>query len=147
MTTYVRCGFGRTERSTRHPASGFNRIRFSAWAAPCALRIGTVLSAALFAATLGATAVAQDMPRLPGPIKMTRTADSPGQVIFTHATHVDASRPACTACHPREFRILKASSRRAPVTHAEMDKGRACGACHDSKKAFALDDCAACHQD
>jgi c(7)-type cytochrome triheme protein len=68
-------------------------------------------------------------------------------VVFAHGTHVDPARPACTVCHPREFRILKASPRRAPVTHAEMDKGRYCGACHDGKKAFALDDCAACHQD
>jgi c(7)-type cytochrome triheme protein len=34
-----------------------------------------------------------------------------------------------------------------PVTHADMEKGRYCGACHDGKKGFALDDCAACHQD
>ncbi|HEX2310460.1 MAG TPA: cytochrome c3 family protein, partial [Vicinamibacterales bacterium] len=112
-----------------------------------AVRLGVLALATLFGAIVAATAVAQDMPRLPGPIKMTRTGDSPGQVIFTHATHVDASAPACTTCHPREFRILKASPRRAPVTHAAMDKGRYCGACHDGKKAFALDDCAACHQD
>jgi c(7)-type cytochrome triheme protein len=67
--------------------------------------------------------------------------------MFNHETHVDSSKPACTACHPREFRILKAS-RRAAITHADMEKGRNCGTCHDGKKAFAPDDdCASCHQD
>jgi c(7)-type cytochrome triheme protein len=102
---------------------------------------------ALATLTLAVTLVAQDMPRLPGPIKMTRTGESPGQVIFTHAVHVHATVSACTACHPREFRILRASARRVPVTHAEMDKGRYCGACHDGKRVFGLDECAACHQD
>jgi glycine cleavage system H protein len=127
-------GFSRIDSTDRHVASGFSRM-------------GMLALATLFGAMLAATALAQDMPRLPGPIKMTRTSDSPGQVIFTHATHVDASQPACTACHPREFRILRASPRRVPVTHADMEKGRYCGACHDGKKGFALDDCAACHQD
>jgi len=87
------------------------------------------------------------MPRLPGRIRITRTADSPGQVVFNHASHVDANEPACTSCHPREFHILKASQRRAPITHADMDKGHYCGACHDGKKAFARDDdCTACHE-
>jgi c(7)-type cytochrome triheme protein len=94
----------------------------------------------------GALGEAQEIPRLPGPITMTRTAESPGAVAFNHETHVDPARPACTTCHPREFRILKASPRRAPITHAEMDKGRYCGTCHTGKKAFALDDCAACHE-
>jgi c(7)-type cytochrome triheme protein len=93
----------------------------------------------------GAFAASQNMPRLPGPIKMMRSGDSPEQVTFNHETHVDSRTPGCTVCHSREFRILRASPRRAPVTHAEMDKGRYCGACHNGKKAFALDDCAACH--
>ena len=107
---------------------------------------GLCVAAALLLCA-GAAAGAQEMPRLPGPIKLTRTGDSPGQVVFAHSSHVDPAMPACTACHPREFRILRASPRRAPVMHAEMDTGRYCGACHDGKKAFALDDCAACHQD
>jgi c(7)-type cytochrome triheme protein len=102
--------------------------------------------AAVLVMCFGAVAGSQDMPKLPGPIKMTRTGDSPGQVTFNHETHVDATAPACTACHPAQFRILKASPRRAPVTHTEMDKGRYCGSCHNGKKAFALEDCTACHE-
>jgi c(7)-type cytochrome triheme protein len=94
----------------------------------------------------GAFAGSQDMPRLPGPIKMARTGDSPGQVAFKHETHVDSAQPACTACHPRHFRILKSSPPREAITHTDMDKGRFCGTCHNGKKAFALDDCAACHE-
>ena len=134
MRTCVESGFSRPDGTDRHVGSSFR------WSRVLAL-------ATLVGLTLATAGVAQDLPRLPGPIKMTRTGDSPGRVLFTHATHVDASAPACTTCHPREFRILKVSSRRAPVTHAAMDKGRYCGACHDGKKAFALDDCAACHQD
>jgi c(7)-type cytochrome triheme protein len=109
--------------------------------------VRTVLAAATVALVFGSgTFAGTDMPRLPGPITISRGADSPGQVVFTHETHVDASKPACTACHPREFRILKASRHRAPITHDGMDKGHYCGTCHDGKKTFARDDCAACHE-
>lgn len=102
--------------------------------------------AAALVMCFGAVAASQDMPKLPAPIKMTRSGDSPGQVTFNHETHVDSTVPACTTCHPGQFRILKASPRRAPVTHTEMDKGRYCGSCHNGKKAFALEDCTACHE-
>ena len=95
---------------------------------------------------LGTFAGAQDMPRLPAGVAMTQSGDSPGQVTFKHETHVDAAKPMCTSCHPREFRILKESAPRPRITHTEMDKGHYCGSCHNGKKAFALDDCAACHQ-
>lgn len=95
-----------------------------------------VLSAALAgAATL----------KMPGPIEMPKSADSPGKVVFSHETHVDPDQPRCTTCHPKEFRILK-STARTPVTHERMEKGGQCGACHNGKAAFALDqDCTVCH--
>jgi c(7)-type cytochrome triheme protein len=82
--------------------------------------------------------------RMPDALPLPRAAESPGQVIFNHASHVDADKPACTACHPREFRILK-TTKRAPIRHADMEKGKQCGSCHDGKKAFAMDDCTTCH--
>ena len=122
--------------------------RGDGWRAPRGGRF-VLIALAVAALTLvggsNAFAASQDMPRLPGPIKMMRSGDSPEQVTFKHDAHVDSSTPKCTACHPREFRILKTSPRRAAITHAEMDKGRYCGACHDGQKAFALDDCATCH--
>lgn len=93
---------------------------------------------------------AQAWPKLPGPIAMPRSENSPGQVSFRHDTHVDPARPDCTTCHPRPFRILKESRAKArpPITHARMEQGELCGRCHDGKQAFALDeDCTYCHRE
>jgi c(7)-type cytochrome triheme protein len=93
-----------------------------------------------------ANVAAQSMPRLPGDLKLTRSADSPGQVVFDHTTHVDSAKPNCTTCHSREFNIVKASGRRE-IKHDNFDKGRQCGACHDGKKAFKVEeDCTFCHR-
>jgi c(7)-type cytochrome triheme protein len=95
----------------------------------------------------GAVTPAQTLPRLPAEMKLTRSADSPGQVLFDHGTHVDSSKPACTPCHPREFRILKTSAGKQPIVHDSFDKGRQCGSCHDGTKAFKVaDDCTNCHR-
>jgi c(7)-type cytochrome triheme protein len=32
------------------------------------------------------------------------------------------------------------------ATMKQMEKGKSCGACHDGKRAFALDDCTKCHK-
>jgi c(7)-type cytochrome triheme protein len=109
-------------------------------------RLLTAAGAVILASALGA----QALPKLPGPMALPRSADSPGQVTFNHATHVDDAKPACTTCHPRLFGILKdgAPAQRVAIVHAKMEKGQQCGACHDGKKAFAIeDDCAGCHQD
>jgi c(7)-type cytochrome triheme protein len=85
------------------------------------------------------------MPKLPDGTRIPKSADSPGQVLFNHSTHVEEGSPDCTVCHPKLFPILK-SSKRAPIVHERMEKGEQCGACHDGKKAFALDeDCTFCH--
>lgn len=100
----------------------------------------------IVAALWGVSVAAQSMSKLPGELTMTQSGDSPGPVAFRHTTHVDSDKPSCTTCHPREFRILKANAgKRPPIRHDEMEKGRQCGACHDGKKAFAMDDCTACH--
>jgi c(7)-type cytochrome triheme protein len=106
----------------------------------------TAAAALLLSSVLGA----QTLPKLPGPTAVPRSADSPGQVTFNHSTHVDDTKPACTTCHPRLFSILNdgAPAPRAAIVHARMEKGEQCGACHDGKKAFAIeDDCAGCHQE
>jgi c(7)-type cytochrome triheme protein len=108
----------------------------------------TIAAAVMLGLAIGAAnAGAQSMPRLPKELKITRSADSPGQVTFDHGTHVDSAKPNCTTCHSREFNILKASGRRE-IKHENFDKGRQCGACHDGKKAFKLDeDCTFCHRE
>jgi c(7)-type cytochrome triheme protein len=94
------------------------------------------------------TVAAQSLPRLPTTHVFLQTGDSPGKVSFNHETHVDASKPACTSCHPSLFRILKpgATAEGTPITHALMQKGRQCGACHNGKRAFGFDDCTICHR-
>jgi c(7)-type cytochrome triheme protein len=111
-----------------------------------ARKVPVFVAAAVLACAWAAAVAAQSLPNLPGELRLAKSAESPGQVVFNHETHVDTSKPACTTCHPREFRILKASAGRAPIRHADMEKGRQCGSCHDGKKAFAMDDCTTCHR-
>jgi len=102
----------------------------------------------LAALLLGGAALADDLPNLPGALKLAQSGESPGVVTFNHDMHVDASKPAgsCTACHPRLFRILgrSATTKVSTVTHAGMEKGESCGACH-GKAAFDFEDCTMCH--
>jgi c(7)-type cytochrome triheme protein len=110
---------------------------------------GTWLVGIAFVVFVGAAAAVstQTLPRLPGELKLPQSADSPGQVVFDHTSHVDSSKPSCTACHPREFPILKTKTEKKPILHANFDKGRQCGVCHDGKKAFKVeDDCTICHR-
>jgi c(7)-type cytochrome triheme protein len=102
-------------------------------------------AAGLFASALAA----QTMPKLPDGIALPMSEDSIGQVTFYHFTHVDESKPDCTTCHPKLFSIVKVEGKtRAPITHEVMGRGESCGACHDGKKAFAIDDdCTMCHRD
>ncbi len=99
-----------------------------------------------FALALAGTALAADLPRLPGALKLPQTGESPGVVTFDHDMHVDGSKPSCVGCHPRLFGILGRSAATRPrvVTHAAMEKGGACGTCH-GQPAFDFDDCTMCH--
>lgn len=102
-----------------------------------------IVAAAVWCVGLAAAA----LPKLPGELAIARSAESPGQVTFNHVSHVDEAKPACTNCHPREFRILKSKSARTPIRHADMEKGRQCGKCHDGKTSFNMtDDCTMCHK-
>ena len=108
--------------------------------------LGTILILAA-AAMWCASVAAASLPKLPGELQIAKSADSPGQVVFNHVSHVDEAKPACTGCHPREFRILKSKTAGAPIKHADMEKGRQCGKCHDGKTSFNMtDDCTMCHK-
>jgi c(7)-type cytochrome triheme protein len=100
----------------------------------------------LAAVALSGAALAADLPRLPVALKLAQSGDSPGVVTFNHDMHVDGAKPACLACHPAAFSILgRSTPKDSPaVTHAAMEKGQACGACH-GKAAFGFDDCTMCH--
>jgi c(7)-type cytochrome triheme protein len=111
----------------------------------CAAASVVLLSALALVTTVAAQST---MPKLPAPYQFAQTGDSPGKVTFNHASHVDESAPSCTSCHPKAFSILKAGATvdGKAITHASMDKGQSCGACHNGKKSFGFDDCTLCHR-
>lgn len=91
---------------------------------------------------------AGELSRLPADGTLPQGDGSPGKVTFSHASHVDADRPRCTACHPIGFSILQRVSQasRPRITHEGMEKrGESCGACH-GKGAFGFEDCSNCHR-
>jgi c(7)-type cytochrome triheme protein len=106
------------------------------------------LTASLFTLGLTATLLAGGLPRLPRDRALPQGEGSPGVVTFRHASHLDASKPDCTTCHPALFSILPPSRARTALSlkHAEMEKGAACGKCHDGKSAHSFEDCATCHE-
>lgn len=103
----------------------------------------------LTALALAASAAgAADLPRLPKELSLPQGEDSPGQVAFRHDSHVDAKKPACTACHPGLFPMLpEGALKKGAITHERMLKGEHCGLCHGKDKAaFDFEDaCENCH--
>jgi c(7)-type cytochrome triheme protein len=105
-----------------------------------------LVAAALLLAAV--PALAGTLSNLPKDKALPQGDGSPGVVTFRHESHVDASRPDCTTCHPTLFSIVKrtaSSAAPAAIRHADMEKGRSCGSCHDGKSAHGLDDCGTCH--
>jgi c(7)-type cytochrome triheme protein len=110
----------------------------------------TVLGrAALIVALLlvGPAMAASKLPRLPKDFIFPQGDGSPGQVTFSHASHVDEGAPTCLSCHPRTFRMLEAGKAAdgQPLSHDRMKAGLGCGACH-GKTAFDFDSCDMCHK-
>jgi c(7)-type cytochrome triheme protein len=62
-----------------------------------------------------------------------------GPVTFSHKKHLGAY--PCAACHPKIYDMAS----KKPVTMAQMEKGKSCGFCHNSKEAFKTEECAKCH--
>ena len=106
----------------------------------------TAVAAGLAMAT--AAGAAGKLSRLPGEYIFAQGDGSPGPVTFSHDNHVDAKSPSCVTCHPAGFRILERgkTSDGERIVHARMEKGAACGSCHDGTKAFGFDSCENCHK-
>jgi c(7)-type cytochrome triheme protein len=84
--------------------------------------------------------------RGPKPITYRSGEVSPGTVTFRHATHTNGG---CTNCHPRLFTMKTMPAGANTEPKGDMHAESACGACHDGKKSFAVDDersCVRCHQ-
>jgi len=78
-----------------------------------------------------------------GDIKYTETKGM-AAVTFSHAFH-DGKGLKCTDCHTKIFKMKKGE---AKVDMATLNKGEACGTCHNGQKVFptkAPSDCARCH--
>ena len=65
-----------------------------------------------------------------------------GDIVFSHDAHTKSPliNDNCLACHDKIY----AEKSKRPVTMAEMEKGKSCGACH-GKIAFTLSACGRCH--
>jgi c(7)-type cytochrome triheme protein len=65
-----------------------------------------------------------------------------GDIVFSHDVHTKSPKinDRCATCHEK---IYKTKSKR-PVTMAEMERGKSCGACH-GRIAFPLSACGRCH--
>jgi len=107
-----------------------------------------VLTLSMLAIVAWTVAAQSRLPQLPQPYTLAQSGDSPGKVTFNHTSHVSESKPSCTGCHPTVFKILRAGTAAdgKAITHDAMKQGKACGACHDGKKTFGIDDCTMCHK-
>jgi c(7)-type cytochrome triheme protein len=87
---------------------------------------------------------------LPEAFTFPRGGDSPGDVTFTHETHVpriEGDGAVCAVCHQRGFSIReRGKALSGSVTMERMRQGQLCGSCHNGTKAFGLDDCSSCHR-
>ena len=75
-------------------------------------------------------------------VKEHGTGDPPDAALFSHWTH---QQYHCYECHPSIF-----PKRKLGFTHADMNQGKFCGACHDGNRSWhhendASISCETCH--
>lgn len=68
-----------------------------------------------------------------------------GVIVFDHLDHFDAlGTKKCMTCHNTIFN--RDMSKNPVYTMAQMEKGKACGACHNGDTAFSVkENCSTCH--
>ena len=69
---------------------------------------------------------------------------SEGKVIFDGKVHAEKGLK-CSDCHPKLFPMKKGTG----FKMADLNAGKACGACHNGEKAFKTSDnanCGKCHK-
>ena len=85
-------------------------------------------------------------PRDPGMLRDVSFSgsDSPGEVVFSHASHAGAGL-SCSRCHPDPFALRLAGT---AVVPPPAGGHRTCGRCHDGGDAFDLEEapCESCHR-
>ncbi|GAB4167592.1 MAG: hypothetical protein Tsb0017_18300 [Geothermobacteraceae bacterium] len=76
--------------------------------------------------------------------KVVIPVEATGPVTFSHYNHLEAVGKNCPTCHNGVFHIV--TSKNPDVTMADMEKGKACGFCHNGERAFSVkEDCGSCH--
>jgi c(7)-type cytochrome triheme protein len=107
---------------------------------------GLVLAALVAVIALCGAIVAQKAwAQMKGPADFSFAGGSEGKVVFSHEKHL-AKGEKCTECHTKIFKMTKQHS---TFKMADMEKGQACGACHNGQVAFSLKEkanCTKCHQ-
>ena len=116
------------------------RLRMARWAWLAVL--GVMLAVAV------GVAYAATMPVPPDFAFAKSAKNALGAVSFSHQKHADAKITNCMDCHaPGKFAMKKNAS--ADLTMEAMNAGKACGTCHEGKKAFSVKEataCAKCHK-
>ncbi|MDA8427827.1 MAG: cytochrome c3 family protein [Geobacteraceae bacterium] len=65
-----------------------------------------------------------------------------GEATFSHEFHLQSYK--CVDCHTKIFPYRVGATK---ATMADMENGKACGACHGKgKDAFGVDECIKCHK-
>jgi len=73
--------------------------------------------------------------------RATRDSKEVKPVVFTHWTH--RSKYTCKACHTDLGFAFK--GRTTEIKQSDIAAGKFCGACHDGKTSFAVNECEKCH--
>lgn len=100
-------------------------------------------SAAFFSVLLAAALWMGSAIAVP-PGKTVEFAAPNGKVIFDGKAHAQGAK--CPDCHPKVFQMKKGADK---FKMADINAGKACGVCHDGKKAFKANDpanCSKCHK-
>ena len=75
------------------------------------------------------------------PVKeITYKVKETGPTHFSHKIHLAVAE--CGKCHPK---LYSPNQKNRRVGMAAMEKGKSCGACHNSKQAFSVKECSKCH--
>jgi c(7)-type cytochrome triheme protein len=78
----------------------------------------------------------------PKPFAFKHSSASPGFVTFRHETHGGKAQLKCGACHSKLFAMKPL----AQDPNADYHARTLCGACHDGKQSFGVEDDAACER-
>jgi len=76
-----------------------------------------------------------------GPADFAYEGKGSGRVVFSHERHA-VKNPKCTDCHTKIFKL--AMRQRTAFKMADMERGQACGTCHNGGIAFGVREPAAC---